>query len=175
MTDFIAALSRDQLLFWRLDRKQHARAWDSGEGAFRVGGRWNSPGSRCVYCSLEPSTAILEVAVHVGFAALNAQSFILTRVRITDPSALFICHPSGIPDPNWLVPGATRGDQRSFGDTLLGSHKFIALPSVVSPQSWNLIFTPSRVASAYAVEEQVPLVLDPRLDPPVIPSKPSLA
>jgi RES domain-containing protein len=166
MSDFVAALSRDQLHFWRLDRKQHAPTWDSGEGAFRVGGRWNSAGTKCVYCSLDPATAILEVAVHIGFAALNAQPHILTKVRITDPAALFICQPNAVPNPNWLVPGATSGGQKSFGETLLATHRFIALPSVVSPQSWNLIFTPSRAAGAYVVETQVPLALDPRLDPP---------
>ncbi|HXS16574.1 MAG TPA: RES domain-containing protein [Polyangiaceae bacterium] len=166
MTPFISALGRDQLLFWRLDRKQHAPTWDSGEGAYRVGGRWNSPGERCVYCSLDASTAILEMAVHVGFTALNAQSHVLTRVRITDPATLFICQRTDLPNTHWLVPGATSRAQRAFGDALLGQHQFIALPSVVAPQSWNLIFAPAQVAGAYVVEEQVPLALDPRLDPP---------
>jgi RES domain-containing protein len=48
---------------------------------------------------------------------------------------------------------------------LLGSQKFVALPSVVSPQSWNLIFIPSRVTGDYVLEEQTPFALDPRLDP----------
>lgn len=169
MTTFISALARDQLFLWRLDRKTHAPTWDSGEGAFRVGGRWNSVGMRCVYCSLEPSTAILEVAVHVGFAFLNAARYVLTKARITDPSALHICQRGDIPNANWLTPGATSGGQQSFGDGMLAMHKFIALPSAVSPQSWNLIFIPSSASGSYVLEEQSPFALDPRLDPPPAP------
>ncbi|HKO89748.1 MAG TPA: RES domain-containing protein [Polyangiaceae bacterium] len=165
MTSFISALGRDQLFFWRLDRKRHASTWESGEGAFRAGGRWNSVGTRCVYCSLEPSTAILEVAVHIGFAALNATPHVLTKARITAPSALHICKRDEIPNANWLVPGATSVGQQSFGDGLLTLHKFVALPSVVSPSSWNLIFMPSSAISNYVLEEQSPFALDPRLDP----------
>jgi RES domain-containing protein len=165
MTNFVSALGRDQLLFWRLDRKKHVPTWDSGEGAFQVGGRWNSVGTRCVYCSLEPSTAILEVAVHVGFTALNSTRYVLTRARITESSALHICQPRDIPNANWLVPGAGSAGQRLFGDALLGTHQFVALPSVVSPQSWNLIFIPSSASGSYILEEQLPFALDPRLDP----------
>jgi RES domain-containing protein len=173
MRSFISTLGRDQLFFWRLDRKKHASTWDSGEGAFRVGGRWNSGGTRCVYCSLEPSTAILEVAVHVGFAALNATPHVLTKARITDPSALHICQTDEIPNANWLVPGATRLGQQAFGDNLLTTHSFIALPSVVSPNSWNLIFMPPKVTSDYVLEDQIPFALDPRLDP--LPAPPLAA
>jgi RES domain-containing protein len=161
VTHFISALGRDQLFFWRLDRVQHAATWDSGEGAFRVGGRWNSVNTRCVYCSLDPSTAVLEVAVHVGFAALNAARYVLTKARILDPSTLHICPRGDVPNANWLIPGASSAGQRSFGDTLLGNHAFVALPSVVSPQSWNLIFMPSRLAGSYVLEEQVSFSLDP--------------
>ena len=60
-----------ELRFWRLDQRQHAPTWHSGEGAYRVGGRWNSSGVRAVYTALDPATAILEVAVHKGFKAMS--------------------------------------------------------------------------------------------------------
>ncbi|MEA2728512.1 MAG: hypothetical protein QOF70_2987, partial [Acetobacteraceae bacterium] len=56
---------------WRLDQQGFAATWDSGEGAYRLGGRWNTKGVRAVYCSVDPATAILEVAVHKGFRALD--------------------------------------------------------------------------------------------------------
>jgi len=59
------------LVIWRLDQRKHAESWDSGEGAFRQGGRWNSKGVRAVYCSFDPAPAILEVAVHKGFKVLD--------------------------------------------------------------------------------------------------------
>ena len=60
MTALPAALGGgDGLVVWRLDQRIHAAAWDSGEGPFLNGGRWNSRGVRAVYCSIDPATAIL--------------------------------------------------------------------------------------------------------------------
>ena len=64
-------LGGKDLIGWRIDNNRHAATWDSGEGSFRFGGRWNSRGVRAVYCSLDPATAILEVAVHKGFRVLD--------------------------------------------------------------------------------------------------------
>ena len=61
-----------ELVVWRLDAAKYASTWATGEGAFQVGGRWSSPGLRVLYTALDPATAILEVAVHKGFDALDA-------------------------------------------------------------------------------------------------------
>jgi RES domain-containing protein len=71
LTPLPPPLGGKDLVAWRLDLAQFGETWASGEGAFRVGGRWNSRGVRAVYCSIDPSTAILEVAVHKGFRALD--------------------------------------------------------------------------------------------------------
>jgi RES domain-containing protein len=70
---------------WRLDQASFAASWDSGEGAYRVGGRWNRKGVRAVYCSVDPAAAILEVAVHKGFTALDAIPHVLTAVKSLTP------------------------------------------------------------------------------------------
>jgi RES domain-containing protein len=67
MTPSVEPLGGGKLIAWRLDQARFASTWDSGEGAFQVGGRWSSNGVRVVYCALDPATAILEVAVHKGF------------------------------------------------------------------------------------------------------------
>lgn len=43
----------------------HASTAFDGEGAWRFGGRWNSPGSRVVYCSARLSLDALENLVHL--------------------------------------------------------------------------------------------------------------
>ena len=73
------AARQSELVAWRLDQTNFGEAWDSGEGAYRVGGRWNSRDVRAVYCSIDPATAILEVAVHKGFKALDTVPHVLTR------------------------------------------------------------------------------------------------
>src|SRR3546814_3704523 len=64
MTPLPTALGGVDLLGWRLDKEVYSSTWDSGIGAERFGGRWNNKGTRVVYAALDPSTAILEVAVH---------------------------------------------------------------------------------------------------------------
>src|SRR5690606_28898647 len=44
----------------------HAAGAFTGEGAARVGGRWNSRGVRVVYASATQSLAALEILVHLN-------------------------------------------------------------------------------------------------------------
>src|SRR5947209_19074782 len=101
MTPLPAALGGSELLVWRRDTAGFAATWDSGEGAFLVGGRWNSRGVRAVYCSIDPATAILEVAVHKGFRALDTVPHVITAA-IIDPARVFVVEPNAVPNSNWL-------------------------------------------------------------------------
>ena len=156
----------DGLVVWRLDQWIHAATWYSGEGAFRAGGRWNSKGVRAVYCSLDPATAILEVAVHKGFKALDTVPHMITAARIADIAEVHVVQPDDAPNANWLVPGTPSAGQQAFGDDLLRRHRFVAIPSAVSRHSWNLIFNPVKAGGAYKLELQEPFALDTRLHPP---------
>lgn len=151
------------LLGWRLDAKRHAATWDSGIGAGQVGGRWNSVGREVVYAALDPSTAILEVAVHKGFRLLDTQPHVLTAFEITRPDAVHIVRPADVPNPNWLHPGTPTEGQQAFGDDLLMRHGAIAIPSVVSTEAWNLVLLAARLAEIAQLRSQAAFALDPRL------------
>lgn len=166
MTPLPGALGSGELVAWRLDRATFKDTWDSGEGAFQVGGRWNSPGVRAVYCSMDPSTAILEVAVHKTFRVLDTVPHVITSLRIDDPSKVHIIEPGDVPNPNWLRPGIPGAGQQSFGDGLLNDHFFVLIPSAVSTHSWNLIFDPLKARNEYSLQLQEPFALDTRLHPP---------
>ncbi len=172
MTPLPALLGGSGLLVWRLDLAGHAGNWDSGEGAYRVGGRWNSCGVRAVYCSIDPATAILEVAVHKGFRPLDTVAHILSAVAISDGAAPHVVWPDEVPNANWLRPGIPSAGQQGFGDALLAQHRFVVLPSVVSPRSWNVVFVGSAAAGSYALQSQERFALDPRLHPPNAPALP---
>ena len=165
MTPLPPPLGVAELVAWRLDQGKNAATWDSGEGAFRVGGRWNSRGLRAVYCGLDPSTAVLEVAVHKGFKTLDTKPHVLTALNIIDPSVVYVVDPAVVPNPNWLRPGIPSAGQQAFGDDLLAHHKFILIPSAVSTHSWNLIFVAANAAGAYSRRLQEPFALDTRLHP----------
>ncbi len=168
MTGLPAALARSSdLIAWRLDGARHAASWSSGEGARAEGGRWNSVGQRAVYCSLDPATTILERAVHTGFAMLDTVAHVLTSVRIEEPKAVHVVDPGNVPNANWLRPGFPSAGQQGFGDTLLATHLYVVIPSVVSTHSWNLIFDPTRAEGTYTLVRQEPFALDTRLHRPV--------
>lgn len=163
MTPPPAALGGGDLVAWRLDDRRFAPAWDRGEGARLFGGRWNSRGHRIVYCAIDPATAILEVAVHKGFAALDTVPHVLTSTIVNRPARVHVVHPVDVPDAHWLRPGASSARQQAFGDDLLAMHAFVVIPSAVSTHSWNLIFDRDAAAGLYAMRSQEDFVLDPRL------------
>ena len=91
MTPLPGPLGGSEVLAWRLDTAVHAQSWDSGEGGFIAGGRWNSRGVRAVYCAVDPATAILEVAVHKGFPALDTVPHVLTAMEVLAPARCARC------------------------------------------------------------------------------------
>jgi RES domain-containing protein len=155
-----------QLVAWRVDAQKHAGTWDSGIGAELGGGRWNPKGVRVVYCSFDPSTTIIEAAVHIGFDALDSRPHVLTSTVIADPAQVKVVMPADVPNPGWLHAGIPSAGQQSWGASLLAAHPFVAFPSVVSKLSWNLVFRPGVAAGKYALLEQERLVVDGRLNPP---------
>jgi RES domain-containing protein len=159
-------LGGGRLVAWRLDEAAFAPTWDSGEGAHRSGGRWNRPGIRAVYCSIDPATAILEVAVHKGFRTLDTVPHVLTAMTVADVSGVHVVNPQDVPNPNWLRPGLPGAGQQAFGSDALARHRFVLIPSAVSTHSWNLIFVAATAAGAYSASLQERFALDTRLHPP---------
>ena len=166
MTPLPPPLGTGKLVFWRLDQARFGSTWNSGEGSYLAGGRWSSRGVRAVYAALDPATAILEVAVHKSFKALDTVSHVLTSAQIDDPSQAHIVAVADVPNPNWLKPGAVSAGQQAFGSALLQAHSFILIPSVVSSHSWNIVFNPAVAESRYGSVTQERFALDPRLHPP---------
>ena len=163
MTPLPPPLGAGDIRFWRIDQARHAETWHSGEGAFRVGGRWNLPGMRSVYASLDPATACLEVAVHKGLRVLDTAAHYLTSARVVDPARIRVILPDDIPNPNWLTPAAPNGHQQAFGTDLLRDHACLLIPSAVSRHSWNLVFDTEQAEDLYDEVAQERFALDPRL------------
>ena len=159
-------LGGTELIGWRIDASQFAATWDSGEGSYRFGGRWSGQGTRAVYCALDPSTTILEVAVHRSFKRLDTVAHTLTSLRVLDPDDVYVVRAETLPNSNWLRPGIPSAGQQDYGTSLLGDHPFVLVPSVISPNSWNLIFIAANAVGRYTVRAQEAFALDTRLHPP---------
>jgi RES domain-containing protein len=162
LTPLPAALGGAGLVAWRIERDKHLLAWTSAEGAFRVGGRWSSPGWRVLYTALDPATAILEVAVHKGFDVLGSIPHTLLELEI-EPAGVRVVRPANLPDPHWLRPGTVSPEQQQFGDALLDRHPLLVLPSVVSTHSWNLVINLAQAAARFKLTGTEPFALDTRL------------
>src|SRR4029078_4608964 len=91
--------------------------------------------------ALDHATAILKVAVHKGFRALDTVPHVLTALAITDLLQVHVIEPTAVPDTNWRRPAIPSAGQQSFGDMLLAQNAFVVVPSTVSTRSWNLVFT----------------------------------
>lgn len=148
---------------WRLDREVFKNTWDSGIGAQQSGGRWNPPGRRVIYASADPSTAILEVAVHAGFDLLDKVPHVLTRFEVLDCALIKIVQPEDVPNPNWLTPAQPSTNQQQFADELLAKHPFVLIPSAVSDHSWNLLVSCDLAADKFQLVSQERFGLDTRL------------
>ena len=105
--------------------------------------------------------------MHKGFDTLNALPHVLSRGRLSVPAGkVHVVTAADVPNKLWLKPCAFSAAQQTFGQKLLQAHDFIAIPSAVSRQGWNLLFDPVRAAGKYKLELQEALDLDPRLNPP---------
>ena len=71
-----------------------------------------------------------------------------------------------MPNPNWLRPGTISARQQAFGDAMLKAHPFMLIPSVVSGQSWTVVFDPAVATGCYSPMAQERFALDTRLHPP---------
>ena len=163
MTPLPGALGGTNLVAWRLEATKYLNSWATAEGAFQLGGRWNSQGRRVLYTSIDPATSILEVGVHKGFDVLDTVPHTLLEIEIPDPSQAYVVPLESIPNPNWLVPGSVSAGQQAFGNALLLQHGMLVLPSVVSTGSWNLLIDVDIAKAHFSLLSSKPFALDPRL------------
>jgi RES domain-containing protein len=156
--------TRSNIVVWRLDKPAHVPTWDEGIGAFRNGGRWNPRGIAAIYTSFDPSTAILEVAVHAGFNHLDRVAHSMLEIEILDPKAIHVVDADDVPNPNWLTPGSVSIGQQDFGAELLAKHPMVAFPSVVSNMSWNLVINQTAAKTSATLVSNKRFALDGRLN-----------
>ena len=144
---------------WRLASGHHPPL--NGEGAARVGGRWNSPGRPLVYASESLALCLAECLVHVtGRLPTNYVAF---KISFPDNEAEEL-------NLKTLHAGWERdiARTRAVGDKWLAEARSLALivPSAVLPESRNILLNPQHpAASRMRVVLRKPFTFDPRLGP----------
>ena len=148
---------------YRVLRKIFARTPFDGEGAYRYGGRWSSPGTRLSYTSEHQSLAMLEYFVHLDVDDPPADLVLaiaevpadLTRERVAA---------SQLP-PNWRESVAPPELAR-LGDEFTHREEncLLLVPSVLAPGENNWLINPAHPDYKKVVTRGAePLTYDPRM------------
>ena len=125
---------------WRIVRASREKTAFTGEGPWRYGGRWNSPGVRVVYVSEHQSTAALEVfvnrvpfildekykAFHLEWPDRLTEIFPVTKLPAD-------CKRSPPPPEAMEIGNRWMREQQS---------SVLALPSALSPADRNFLLNP---------------------------------
>lgn len=125
---------------YRIVQKAH-RAHDlSGTGAYRFGGRWNSPGTYMLYTSENRSLAMLEVLVHFDQDLFPADMYVM-EIEIDDSAPLHVFPERSLPE-NWRAHENI--SLKETGDTIMQQMKYagIVVPSAVLPSERNVLLNP---------------------------------
>jgi RES domain-containing protein len=144
--------------------KSEARARDlSGEGAARVGGRWNSPGTYAVYTAMNSSLATLELLVHVDESELPPNLFLLS-IEIPDDAPVYEFPDDKLP-ADWRLPENL--ELKEIGDQLISEKQYLAIKirSAVNPEEYNLLLNPAypNFKDIVRIVFAAPYTLDQRL------------
>jgi RES domain-containing protein len=129
-------------LVYRILRKPYARIPFDGEGAYRFGGRWSSPGVRLSYASEHQSLAMLEYFVHLDKDD-PPTGLVLAVAEIPDDLARERIDLKALP-ANWR-DAAAPPDLTRFGDAFAerARHCLLLTPSVLAPSEHNYLINPA--------------------------------
>jgi RES domain-containing protein len=143
--------------FWRISN--HADL--SGVGGLRAAGRWHSQGRRIVYLADHPSSALLEMLVHMD-RDLIPRTYQLLRIAL--PSAITIeTIGEGELPADWQTNTMAT---REIGDRWLdqSGSALLQVPSAISHQGQNFLLNPVHPdAARIVVAEIVHAPFDSRL------------
>jgi RES domain-containing protein len=125
---------------WRIVRASRANMAFTGEGPWRYGGRWNSPGLRVVYVSEHQSTAALEIFVHRVPFILEEK---YKAFYLEWPDDFTEILPAKKLPSNWRI-SPPPAETMEIGDRWVQENRsaVLALPSAISPADTNFLLNP---------------------------------
>ena len=134
----------------------------SGIGGLRAAGRWHSQGRRIVYLADHPSSALLEMLVHMDRDLIPASYQLL---RIVAPGDVAIENIDNELPPDWRAQTLRT---REIGDRWRNrsASALLRVPSAISAKGNNYLLNPEHPdAARITVAEIIKAPFDPRLLP----------
>jgi RES domain-containing protein len=128
------------VILWRVSNYQTL----DGVGGLYVSGRWHTKGHPVVYCTLNPSTALLETLVHMEIDSEDRpERFQVLRVEGPESLSIEKVEADSL-SPNWADDLSTT---QAIGGRWLTEARSLLLqvPSVLVPETWNVLVNPQHV------------------------------
>ena len=125
----------------RILRKRYAKTPFDGEGAYRYGGRWSSPGVRLAYASEHLSLAMLEYFVHLDRDD-PPPDLVVATADVPDDVSRVIVSPGSL-SATWRQTPAPV-ELAAIGDRFARRrrHAILVVPSALTPEESNWLLNP---------------------------------
>lgn len=123
-------------------RKRYARTPFDGEGAYRYGGRWSSPGIRLVYTSEHLSLAMIEYFVHVD-SDDPPRDLVVATADVPDDVAR--TQVSAVKLPSTWRQTPAPAELAAIGDRFARTKRaaILVVPSALAPDEFNWLLNPA--------------------------------
>src|ERR1700760_2867377 len=112
-----------------------------GIGGLYASARWHTGGRPIVYLAENPSSALLEVLVHLETDEdQRPDSYQLLKLEAEDGVAFETVEPASL-SPEWM---ANEAETQSVGDEWLAGKRtaLLRVPSAITPETWNWVLNP---------------------------------
>ena len=147
---------------WRIVRASREKTAFTGEGPWRYGGRWNSPGVHVVYVSEHQSTAAFEIFIHRVPFILEEK---YKAFHLEWPNSLTEIFPVTKLPANWRI-SPPPAETKEIGDRWVkeGRSAVLALPSAISPDDTIFLLNPAHPGfKRIRIAPPIDYDFDPRL------------
>jgi RES domain-containing protein len=150
------------MIVYRVANVKYKDATLSGIGAEKVGGRWNSVGTRAVYCSQNISLALLEYYVHSENIAYLPKEILIAKIQF--PDEFLIEELKELPE-RWNQYPYSSKTTEVFTDLAKNRNRFaLRVPSTIVGLESNIILNPLfKDFGKVEVVEFIELSIDERL------------
>lgn len=126
---------------YRILRKRYAKAPFDGEGAYRYGGRWSSPGIRLAYASEHLSLVMIEYFVHLDRDD-PPPDLVVAAADVPDDVSRVGVSPGSLPATWRQTPAPV--ELASIGDRFARRRReaILVVPSALAPDESNWLLNP---------------------------------
>ena len=150
------------MIVYRVANVKYKDSTLSGIGAEKVGGRWNSVGTRAVYCSENISLALLEYYVHSENIAYLPKKIVIAKIKF--PDEFVIEELDELPE-RWSQYPYSSKTTKVFTELAKDSNRFaLKVPSTIVSLESNIILNPLfKEFGKVQIVEFIELPIDDRL------------